>query len=76
MTVYYIDWRIVLKWILRRCGMRAWIRLIYLRSSAVAASSEHNNGTRGCIQGGEFPGQWSNYQFLERNFSAWDWLLN
>jgi hypothetical protein len=45
-----LDWRIVLKWVLKKEDGVAWPGLIWLRTEKVVDCYEHGNTTLGCIK--------------------------
>jgi hypothetical protein len=63
------DGTIILKWILKKYGVRAGF--CWLRSDPVADSCEHGNEPSGSINGGEFIDQLSSYQLLKENSAVW-----
>jgi hypothetical protein len=48
------DGRIILKWILRKLGVRVWSGFVWLRIRFIGGFCEHGNETSGSVKGGEF----------------------
>jgi hypothetical protein len=49
-----VDVKIILEWILRKCGEKYWIRFIRLRVILLADFCEYGNDILGSIKRGEF----------------------
>jgi hypothetical protein len=76
-----VDGRMILKWILRKYGMRAWSRIICLRTGTVAGSCEDSNA----YSGFEKPGilRLFEHLYLKKDRATWCytekvglWLFN
>jgi hypothetical protein len=49
-----IDGKIILEWILEKCGGKLWLGFIWLRIGTSGILCEHGNETTGSIKDGEF----------------------